>query len=176
LNTGAAGRAAARQLAALELAAGVAPVTGPGLVVLIDDAAEPDGQDGAGGAGDPAADSTADGRVQDSDLQDVVNALFGAGAEAISINGLRLTAQTAIRSAGEAILVDFRPLSPPYTIRAIGNAKVLEPAFVDGPIGRRLATYTSVYGLRLSVRATNSQSVPGTGAPVLRLARPEAAK
>ena len=62
-----------------------------------------------------------DGRVYDRDLQDVVNALWLAGAEAMSINGQRLTAATAIRSAGEAILVNSRPLSPPSLVHAIGN-------------------------------------------------------
>ena len=47
----------------------------------------------------------------DRDLQVIVNGLWAAGAEAIAVNGQRLTACSAIRSAGEAILVDFRPLS-----------------------------------------------------------------
>jgi uncharacterized protein YlxW (UPF0749 family) len=165
LSTGAAGRSAAQRLAALELAAGVGPVTGAGLVVRLDDAAEPTG-DAETRGGD-----VGDGRVQDHDLQEVVNALWASGAEAISINGLRLTAQTAIRSAGEAILVDFRPLSPPYTVRAVGDAKLLETSFVDGPTGRRLGTLASVYGLQFVVRRTDSQTLPGSGFPTLRLAK-----
>ncbi|MCA1710490.1 MAG: DUF881 domain-containing protein [Actinobacteria bacterium] len=162
LSSGAAGRAAAEQLAALELAAAVAPVTGPGVVVRLDDAPLPDD-------GSPRPD---DARVQDRDLQDVANALWAAGAEAVSINGLRLTAQTAIRSAGEAVLVDFRPLTTPYTVRAVGNPKLLEPGFVDGPAGRRLATLTSVYGIRFEVSRTDRQTLAGSGSPSLRLARP----
>ena len=165
LSAGAAGRAAAARLAALELAAGIGPVRGPGIVVRLDDAPAPtDPEVDAGG--------TEEGRVLDRDLQDVVNALWAAGAEAISVNGLRLTVQTAIRSAGEAILVDYRPLSPPYTVRAIGDPKVLEPAFVDGEVGRRLATYTSLYGIELVVRRSDAQTLPGAGAPALRLAQP----
>ncbi|MCU1674370.1 MAG: hypothetical protein JWN77_2483 [Frankiales bacterium] len=162
LSTGAAGQAAAEQLAALELAAAVGPVTGPGLVVRLDDAPMP--EDGS--------QRPDDARVLDRDLQAVVNALWAAGAEAVAINGLRLTAQTAIRSAGEAVLVDYRPLTTPYTVRAIGNAKLLEPAFVDGPTGRRLATYTSVYGISFSVSRSDKQTLAGSGSPTLRLARP----
>ncbi len=165
LSAGAAGRAAAERLAALELAAGVGPVTGAGLVVRLDDAPAEDADAQARGG------DVGDGRVQDRDLQDVVNALWASGAEAVSINGLRLTAQTAIRSAGEAILVDFRPLSPPYTVRAVGNDKVLETSFVDGPTGRRLATYSSAYGLQYVVRRTDSQTLPGSGFPTLRVAK-----
>ena len=166
LSADAAGRAAADRLAALELAAGVGPVTGGGIVVRLDDApqASPDAQSRGGDVGQ--------GRVLDRDLQDVVNGLWAGGAEAVSINGLRLTAQTAIRSAGEAILVDYRPLSPPYTVRAIGEPKLLETSFVDGPTGRRLATYTSLYGLQFAVRRTDSQTLPGSGSPTLRLAKP----
>jgi uncharacterized protein YlxW (UPF0749 family) len=109
--------------------------------------------------------------VQDHDLQDVVNALWASGAEAVSINGLRLTAQTAIRSAGEAILVDFRPLSPPYTVRAVGDPKRLETSFVDGPTGRRLGTLASVYGVQFVVRRTDGQTLPGSGFPTLHLAQ-----
>ena len=167
LSTGAAGQELAERLAQLELAAAVAPVTGPGLVVRLDDAPPPEEQDG-----EPAPQED-DGRVLDRDLQDVANALWAAGAEAIAINGLRLTAQTAIRSAGESVLVDYRPITPPYTVRAIGNPKVLEPSFVDGEAGRRLATFSSLYGIELTVQRTDSQTLPGSGSPTLRLATPD---
>jgi uncharacterized protein YlxW (UPF0749 family) len=135
-------------------------------VVRLDDATagpSPDAQRGG---------QVAEGRVQDRDLQDAVNGLWAAGAEAVSINGLRLSALTAIRSAGEAILVDFRPVSPPYTVRAIGNPGTLQARFVDGQSGRRLSTFSSLYGISLIVRRTSSQTLPGAGTPTLRLAAP----
>ena len=55
----------------------------------------------------------------------MVNALWAAGAEAISINGQRLGPTTAIRFAGEAVLVDFRPVTNPYEISAIGDPDTL---------------------------------------------------
>jgi uncharacterized protein YlxW (UPF0749 family) len=167
LSSGAAGRAAATRLRALELATGIGAVTGPGVVVDVDDAPGSAAADRARGG------QLGQGRVLDRDLQDVVNGLWGAGAEAITINGLRLTAQTAIRSAGAAILVDYRPLSPPYTVRAIGDPAVLGPAFADGAAGRRLATYSSLYGLRFAVNRTESQTLAGAGSPDLRVAKPE---
>src|SRR5207302_160556 len=60
------------------------------------------------------------GLVLDRDLQDVANELWHDGAEAIAINGQRLTATTTIRAAGGAILVDFRPVTAPYQVSAIG--------------------------------------------------------
>lgn len=164
LRSNGAGAVVAKDLAALQLAVGVGPVVGPGLVVRLDDAAAGT-SDGVDRGGQVNA-----GRVQDRDLQDAVNGLWAAGAEAVAINGLRLSSLTAIRSAGEAILVDYRPISPPYTLRAIGNAGTLEAAFADGAAGRRLSTYTSLYGISMVLRRTDSQTLPGAGTPSLRLA------
>jgi uncharacterized protein YlxW (UPF0749 family) len=166
LRSNSAGVDVARQMAALQLATGVTPVRGPGLVVRLDDAP------GAGGDDADRGGQAGTGRVLDRDLQDAVNGLWAAGAEAVAINGLRLTALTAIRSAGEAILVDYRPLSPPYTLRAVGDPGRLEAGFADSDAGRRLATYTSLYGLQLATQRSTGQTLPGTGAPALLLARP----
>lgn len=174
LGEGARGRGAAAELATLELLSGAVAVHGPGVTVTLDDApaARPDAVGGATTTAPRGGQPTTDGRVLDRDLQDVANALWAAGAEAMSINGLRLTAQTAIRSAGEAILVDFRPLSPPYVVRAVGDAARLEPDFADSPTGRRFTTYTSLYGLGFEVTRARDLQLPAAGAPDLRLARP----
>lgn len=161
------GRAAARRLASLELVTGAVAVHGPGVTVRLDDAV-------AGSLADPASrgGQVGDGRVYDRDVQDVVNGLWLAGAEAISVNGQRLTADTAIRSAGEAILVDLRPLSPPYVVRAVGNPDTLEPRFGDSPAARRLHTLTSLYGVRFSLARAEDLTLPAAAAPVLTAVRP----
>jgi uncharacterized protein YlxW (UPF0749 family) len=164
LRASGSGATVAQQLTDLRVATGIAPVTGPGLVVRLDDARGTDDADAArGGQASP-------GRVLDRDLQDAVNGLWAAGAEAVAVNGLRLSSLTAIRSAGEAILVDFRPLSPPYTLRAIGDPGELDAGFADGPAGRRLATLASAYGLGLVIQRSDKQSLPGAGEPSLRVA------
>ena len=168
LGTDAAGRAAARRLEALGAASGTTAVRGPGLVVTVDDASsgDPEGPDPLRGGTVP------EGRVSDTDLQDVVNGLWAAGAEAVAVNGQRLTALSAIRSAGESVLVDLRPLSPPYVVEAVGDASALEVGFVDGPSGRRLATLSSLYGLRSDVRRADELTLPAAGTPRLREATP----
>lgn len=165
LGTDARGREAAAEVATLELASGGVAVRGQGLVVTLDDARD------AGVAASDRGGQPGDGRIYDRDVQDVVNALWAAGAEAISVNDQRLTSQTAIRSAGEAVLVDLRPLSPPYVLRAIGGVDALEPAFVDSPTARRFQTWTSLYGLGFEVRRARDLRLPAGGAPDLRLAR-----
>ncbi len=162
-----AGTEAAR-LQALEQASASLPVTGPGLVARLDDRPPPQDADPTV----PRGGQIGLGRVLDRDLQLLVNGLWAAGAEAVSINDQRLTARTAIRSAGEAVLVDYRPLSPPYVVRAIGAPGQLEPSFVDGVAGRQLSTYTSLYGLRFSVTSSADLHLPAGAVLALRSAVP----
>ena len=169
LSTDAAGRAVAERLTVLGLASATSPVRGPGVVITLDD------PDTGPGRPELPPEALADGRVRDTDLQDTANALWAAGAEALSINGQRLTALTAIRLAGDAILVDLLPLKPPYVVRAIGRPASLELGFSDGPVGRRLFDYTNAYGMRLEVRRADDQQIPGAADPRLRAARASAA-
>lgn len=112
--------AVANQAAAqLGIWAGTTPVTGPGIVITMQDS-------DAAQAGEPGSE---EGRVQDYDLQVVVNSLWASGAESIAINGIRLTGATAIRTAGDAVLVDLQPLISPYTIEAIGDPDEMRTAF-----------------------------------------------
>lgn len=163
----AAGRAQASALAAVQLAAAETAVTGPGVVVTLDDR-----PDGAPTGGLDRGGQLGEGRVQDRDLQVLVNGLWAAGAEAISVNDLRLTVRTAIRSAGEAVLVDFRPISPPYVVRAIGRPGRLEPVFTDSEPGRRVATNATVNGLVLQIRSEDALRLPAGQSADLSVARP----
>ena len=63
--------------------------------------------------------------LTDRDVRGVVNELWPDGAEAIAVNDVRLTPDRAIRFAGEAVLVDFQPITSPYMIGAIGDADEL---------------------------------------------------
>ena len=163
LGADAEGRALADRLVALGLASATLPVEGPGLTVTLDDATSE-----APGEKPLQGDAPVNNRVQDVDLQSLVNALWAAGAEAISINGERLTALTAIRSAGDTILVDFNPLSPPYVVQAVGDPAELQLELLDGPVGRTLTTYVSLYGLGFDVARDQEISLSGAGTPDLR--------
>jgi uncharacterized protein YlxW (UPF0749 family) len=144
-----------------EAAAEVA-VTGPGLRITMDDAVTP----GPGAAGDPAL-----GRVLDRDLQMVVNGLWAAGAEAVSINDQRLSALSAIRSAGDAILVDYRPLTRPYVILAIGDPRTIQADFTAGQAGRGLRTLQQTYGVQYVVEGVDRVTLPAAAATALRYAK-----
>lgn len=146
----------AEQLDTLRRVAGTVEVSGPGLVVTLDDARAADGS----ADGNPRTGVSDDGRVMSKDLQIVANALWAAGAESMAINGQRLTSHTAIRFAGEAILVNFRPLVPPYVVETIGDAKALELAFGAGTGGAYLKTLSSNFGIRTSVETADHLTLP----------------
>jgi uncharacterized protein YlxW (UPF0749 family) len=109
--------------------------------------------------------------VSAQDLQIVTNGLWQAGAEAISINGQRLTSRSAIRFAGEAILVDFRPLARPYVVSAIGDPGSLRAKFVASSTGSYFTALAANYKLRTEIASSDSLTLPGHPSPALRYAQ-----
>jgi len=153
----------------LEVQAAAVPLTGPGLTLTIDDAPSTavDGNTGSR----PSSDFE-EGRVTSGDLQILVNGLWGAGAEAISINGHRLSSTAAIRFAGRAIIVDFRPLSRPYVITALGDSRAMQQLFEPSFAGVYLSELAQQYKIRSSLAAADSLTVPGDSAARLEVAQP----
>ena len=131
------------QLDAQGAVSGGTAVTGPGMVIVVDDA-----------QGTNAA------QVTDEDLRQLVNGAWEAGAEGIAINGHRLTTRTAIRSAGSAITVDYRSLLRPYRVEAIGDPKTLPARFANTPGGTWWADAKSNYGLAYDVSTATSLTLP----------------
>lgn len=155
------GQNALDELDRAESGAALTAVGGPGLAVTLTDAPPPEN------GGDNL------GRILDRDIQSVVNQLWAAGAEAIAVDGHRLGPTTSIRSAGQAILVDFLPVTNPYLIEAIGPAEMFDQ-LLDSSAGRTLASYAAAFGLGLDVVPEQQLDLlPGPGA-VLRQAEPAA--
>lgn len=118
------------EAAALASQAGATALAGPGVTVTIDDAP------------DAAAGSL--NQVLDRDLQDIVNVLWSMGAAGVAVNDERLTGVTAIRGAGEAILVNYQPLTRPYVVTAVGTTTSGE---ADSALQSLLAGLDADYGL-----------------------------
>lgn len=100
-----------------EMAAGLAEVEGPGVVVTIDDMYK------APLIADP--DSTDEAIIHDVNILQVLNEIKDAGAEAISLNGERILATTEVRCAGNVISVNNNRTSSPFIIKAIGDPEKL---------------------------------------------------
>jgi uncharacterized protein YlxW (UPF0749 family) len=123
----------------LAQAAGTTALKGKAVVVRLSDSDEK-----------PADPDRADAyRIHDADLQIVVNALFASGAEAVAVNDSRLVATTPIRAAGDTIVVNFRPLSPPYTVSAIGADR---EAFEKSEIAKRFTRWQRLFGLGFRIK------------------------
>ncbi|MGW1060092.1 DUF881 domain-containing protein [Micromonospora rubida] len=154
----------ASRLRRLEAGTGLGRVRGDGVVVRLADAPalDKDGVTGSGG-GPP--------RVLYTDLQKVANDLWAAGAEAVSINGQRLTATSTIRSAGEAILVDFRPVTGPYEVSAIGPGSMRD-RFEDSRAAYLMRDLVESVGLSFQVREVDDLTLPAAPEPRLRYAEP----
>lgn len=142
---------------------GSTAVSGPGLeLTLSDDQGELDA--------DRAA---SDSRVQAVDLQTVVNALWASGAEAISVGGQRLTSLSAIRHAGEAILVDLVPLpGPSYEIHAIGDPEDMQAAYARTGAPAYTQLLASEWGIESSLSTVEEIDLPSVGNQGLRYAEP----
>lgn len=139
---------AQREIDRLSLLAGTTAVHGTGLSVTLSDS--------------PLARSndSPDYVIQDVDLQLVVNELWAAGAEAIAVNGQRLVATSAIRTAGVAVLVNYKVLASPYRVEAVGDSATLLDRFEQSEVAQRFHNWTSVYKLGFAVKQSGSIQIP----------------
>jgi uncharacterized protein YlxW (UPF0749 family) len=153
-------RQEAERLRQLGLAAGTTALGGPGLVVrLADSNRKPATAEEAGAF-----------RIHDGDLQLVANALFAAGAEGVAINGNRLVATSPIRAAGSTIVVNFRPLTQPYQVVAIGARR---RDFETSEISRRFTRWHDLFGLGFETQSRSGLVVPAfTGRVDIGIALP----
>jgi uncharacterized protein YlxW (UPF0749 family) len=150
------GRQLTARLSRLAVRTGAAAVTGPGVRVVVDD--NPD-----------AVDSSQ--RILDKDLQKLANALWESGAEAISVNGLRLSNLSAIRHAGSAITVNGRSLSAPYTVLAVGDRDSIPARFVETSHGSAWLDYQTTYGLEFEMTTEAALTLPAANDLNLRFVR-----
>jgi len=111
-------KALAEELKNAMMLAGMSDVEGPGVTVTLNDSKE----NVAGAAGI----DTSNYIVHDRDLRDIVNELVSSGAEAISINGERITGKSSIRCVGPTVTINGNYHSAPFVIRAIGDPNTLE--------------------------------------------------
>jgi uncharacterized protein YlxW (UPF0749 family) len=146
----------------LAMLAGVAPARGPGVVVTLDDSSA---------ARSPTGDPN-DLIVHERDIQTVVNALWASGAEAVAVAGERLTSGSAVRCAGNTLLLHGTLRSPPYRVSAIGDPAALGSASLGQPGMGRLLAAVEAFGLGFTVERATVEMPSSGPALVLRDARP----
>jgi uncharacterized protein YlxW (UPF0749 family) len=106
-----------KQLEDERILAGVTPVEGPGITVTL--------MDGVATGGNVEAYLT-----HDWDIRSVINELFTAGAEAISINGYRVVATSGVFCTGPVVKVNDHRIGAPFVINAIGDPQTLKSALM----------------------------------------------
>lgn len=157
---------AAAQSAARGLAGpgGLSAVKGPGITVVLDDAANP--------ADNPGVDPN-QLVVHQSDLQSVVNALWAGGAEAMTIAGQRVIATSAVRCVGNTLLINGEVFSPPFRVAAIGPYRTMQRSLDESRGVKYFKEAAEFYGLGYTVGSEDQLQLPAYSGPIgLQYARP----
>jgi uncharacterized protein YlxW (UPF0749 family) len=153
------------ELERARIAAGLIPLTGPGVILQLEDSLQPV-------AGDA---SESDYLVGSRDIRILIDELWLAGAEAISVNGERITPTSAIIDIGSSVLVNSAYLAPPYQIAAIGPEDLYSRLSTSVGFIDFVRARAETYGIRLSFAEPPAVDVPAfAGTVSLRYSRPVA--
>lgn len=139
------------ELTKTSILAGSTKVTGPGIEVILDDSTKPPKE-----GEDPNLYI-----IHNEDILKVVNEIWAAGAEAMSVNNQRLTATSEITCAGPTISINQTRLAPPYVITAIGNPNTLSAAMqLRGGIVEALKYFAKQYGIIVKIERKEQIIIP----------------
>lgn len=142
-----------KELEKVRITAGLLAVHGPGVVVTLDDStlAKQGGEDANLFL------------VHDEDLLKVINELFAAGAEAISVNGQRIITTSEVRCVGPTVIVNSVRLAPPFVINAIGDADTLETSLkMRGGVVESL----QIFGIQVNIKKQDNIEIPAYTGPI----------
>jgi len=145
-------RAATNSAGSLGEVTGFRPMSGAGLRIVVKD-----------------ADGSSSGEVRDSDLVNLINALWESGASAISINGQRVTALSPPRNSGSVVRINGVSLSSPYSVHALGNPAALQDRVFDTTSGAAFFSVVQQFGMPLSVQNVSDLTVPAAPDALLSL-------
>ena len=136
------------------LSAALRPLTGPGVVITLDDApARPDGS--------LPVNATADDLViHQSDVQAVVNAVWAAAADGVAVMDQRLIATSAVRCVGNTLLLQGRTYSPPFVVTAIVDADAARTQLAGSPQVQVFQQAVADFGLTFTIEAQNQIRLP----------------
>ena len=129
------------------------PVQGPGIVITLNDAPPGEIPDGL---------TANDLVIHQQDIEDVMNAMWAGGAEAMTVQGQRISARSVIRCIGNVILVDGNSYSPPYQIAAIGDVERMKTTIESDPRVENYMQYVSLYGLGWKLQMKDSIEMAGS--------------
>ncbi|KUO73844.1 MAG: hypothetical protein APF81_04460 [Desulfosporosinus sp. BRH_c37] len=107
-----------QQLQEAKMNAGLVALTGSGLRITLDDSKRE-----VIGEEDPNS-----YYIHEQYIREIFNALWNGGAEAVAVNGQRVTTHTEVFCGGSFIQINGTRQMPPYLIEAIGDSRNLSAA------------------------------------------------
>lgn len=138
-------------------------VTGPGVTITLTDA--PPGPI-------PENATPNDLVIHQQDIENVMNALWSGGAEAMAVQGSRITNRSIIRCIGNVIFIDGVSYSPPYVIQAIGDPDTLVTTVASDPAIENYQAYVAAYGLGWKMEVFQELTLPAAQTdPAVRYAQ-----
>lgn len=154
----------AQQLEKLQLAAGLTEVRGPGVRVILDDSARPW----------KPGENPNNFIIHDEDILKVVNELLAGGAEAISVNGQRLTGRSEIRCVGPTVMINGVRTATPVEILALGDPSTLESSL---KLKGGIVDVLTLYSIQVSIEKKPELRIPAyRGNLGFRFAQPVAGR
>ena len=126
--------------------------TGAGIVLTISDSTKPLKSD----------ENPNLGIIHNTDLLQIVNDLWRGKANAISINGQRITASSEINCIGPAILINRTRISSPFIIKATGNPEKLTTCVKKGYLQT-----LELYGINYFLVKYERMEIPPDGTIIL---------
>lgn len=98
--------------------------------------------------------------VHQQDVDAVMNALWRGGAEAMAVQGIRITGTTPVRCIGNVILIGVRAFAPPYVIEAIGDVNTMVESLMQDPVVANYRNAANLYQMGWNVEVKPSLKVP----------------
>lgn len=144
------GKASSPELKRLYQLAGLTPVSGAGIEIVLQDNKQAEKPQDA--HQDPNA-----GKLQADDLLRLINELKSAGATAIAINDQRLVVNSEIIAAGPTITVNQTRLTQPVVVKAMGNPDMLLGAL---RIRGGILEYLQFFNIKVKAQKRPSVSLP----------------
>lgn len=145
------------------IAAGLVPLTGPGIVFLLQDSSSAIPPEGAHGGY----------LVTAEDIRVVVEELWLAGAQAIAVNAERVTVSTAFVDIGGSVLVNSAYVAAPFQVAAIGPSDMFDRMVASPGFVALIRSRAEAYGIGVSWATPEAVDLPAYAGDVnLRVARP----
>ena len=149
------------QLLEAKMNAGLIALTGPGLRITLDDSKRV-----VIGEEDPNSYF-----IHEQYIREILNALWNGGAEAIAVNGQRVTTHTEVFCGGSFIQINGTRQMPPYLIETIGDSRNLTAA-LNFYVWDRLGELQEQYGITRKLDVLDKVMIPAGKLREYRYAEP----